>query len=346
MIKKLLLVSLLTISAFSHAMKIGFNQAWFHNNYASQYLDGSFDESEVDRIFRLTSEAGSKTLRLWFFEGSDFPMVEWKNGEMVGPRADFIKNVLKTLQIAKSYDVKVYMTLLDAHTYRPDKLNRESLRKLRAIFNQKGGALFLTKVIGPLLKAIEESGLSSAIGKIDLCNEMDTVVNRFGFDHGWQGAGKMLCQWRSFIQGYDSFKNIPVTFSIRLHPLLFQPLNLLSDNGPLACADVLDFHSYSDAGTIHKCSQLKRYALKNKKKLILGEFGQSYFTNRYDDNLQYHNTSNYLKSAMECGFSEALSWRLSDIRPGVNKEARYSFEAYGKMRPAYWLIQKHNLNRQ
>ncbi len=39
---------------------------------------------------------------------------------------------------------------------------------------------------------------------------------------------------------------------------------------------------------------------------------------------------------------EALAWRLSDVRNGVNKEARYSFEAFGQMRPAYYLIQKNN----
>jgi hypothetical protein len=79
-----------------------------------------------------------------------------------------------------------------------------------------------------------------------------------------------------------------------------------------------------------------------KKKVIMGEFGQSFFTHRYDDGLQAHATINHLKNAKECGFSELLAWRLSDIRPGHNPEARYSFEAFGQMRPAYYIIQRNN----
>jgi hypothetical protein len=123
---------------------------------------------------------------------------------------------------------------------------------------------------------------------------------------------------------------------------VIHPLNLLHDKGPLACADYLDFHSYNNEGEIHRCRQLRAYSKLNKKELILGEFGQGFFTHRYDNNLQLKNTELYIKSAERCGFKEALSWRLSDIRPGINKEARYSFEAYGQMRPAYWLIQKNN----
>lgn len=344
-LKTCLLLSALSFLSSAHAFNVGFNQAWFHNNYASQYLDGYFDEKEVERLMRLTQEAGSKSMRLWLFESSDFPMLEWNGPKISGIKPEFVRNFIKTLRIAQNYDVQIYMTFFDAHSYRPDQLKGDALAKLRAVYQPQGGDEFLKKVIGPLLKAIESEKLSHVIGKIDLTNEMDAVINRFGFDQGWTGAGRMLCQWRSYIQAHDSFKSTPVTFSLRLHPVIIHPLNLLSDKGPMACADFLDFHSYGDSGEIYRCRRLRAYAKKNKKDLILGEFGQGFLNHRYDDQLQLKNTLSYIKNAKQCGFKEALSWRLSDIRPGENKEARYSFEAYGQMRPAYWAIQKNNLSQ-
>lgn len=42
------------------------------------------------------------------------------------------------------------------------------------------------------------------------------------------------------------------------------------------------------------------------------------------------------------GCEEALAWRLLDIRPGVNEEVRYSFEAgKGVHRPAFEVIRRH-----
>ena len=337
------LMMVLKLNAFG--MNVGFNQAWFNNDYAIQYLDGHYDRNEVQRIMKLTQDSGAKSLRVWIFESSNFPMLEWVDGKIVRPRPDFIRNFLNTLQIAKEHKVKIYMTFFDAHTYRPDQLKREDLKKLRSLFQEAGSDHFLKKVIGPLLKSIHEAGLAEVINRIDICNEMDTVINRLGFNHGWQGARRMLCQWRSFIQAHPGFSATPTTFSLRLHPLIIHPLNLLSDKGPMACADFFDFHSYGDSGEIYRCDTLKKYSLLGKKELVLGEFGQSFFNHRFDDDLQIKNTMSYLRNAKRCGFTEALAWRLSDVRPGVNKEARYSFEAYGKVRPAYGLIQEHNLSQ-
>lgn len=330
-------------STISSAINISFNQAWFHNHYAGQYLDNYFDEVEVDRIFHITSLAGSKKLRLWFFESSDFPMIEWQDDKIIGLRPDYIKNVIKTLEIAKKHHVKVYMTFFDAHSYRPDQLNLKKLKKLRSLYQGEGAQNFLNKVIAPLFKEINRNGLSDTISEIDLGNEFDTVVNRFGFDGGWKGAGKMICSWREFIHNQPGFINTPVSLSVRLHPLLILPPKLFAKDGPFTCADFYDFHSYSDKSNIHACSVLKKYSSSpSSKRMILGEFGISFFNHRYDDELHSQNTKDYIKNAQDCGFSEALAWRLSDIRPGHNKEARYSFEAYGKMRPAFEIIRQNN----
>jgi hypothetical protein len=326
----------------SHAMPVGFNQSWFHNDYGSQYLDSRFDRKEVDRIFDLSSQAGSDQVRLWFFESADFPMLEWKKGKLIGIKPDYIKNVIETLRIARSRQQRVYMTFLDAHAYRPDLLSFEQLLRLRSIYSARGGAAFLRNAIGPLLSAIQDAGLSDVVSRIDISNEMDAVIKRFGFNGDWRGASRMLCQWRSFIHGYSTFSSTPVTFSIRLHPLVELPANLLEDRGPMACADFIDFHSYHDDGRILRCHQLRDFASKGKKQLVLGEFGQSYFNLSYDNVLQARLTENYIRNAESCGFREALAWRLSDVRPGYNKEARYSHEAHGGLRPAFRVIQKYN----
>lgn len=337
-----LFLLVLLFAQYSFAIPVGFNQAWFNNDYSGQYLDDYYDQAEVIRVMNLTQNAGARNLRLWFFESPNFPMLHWNHDQILGVKNEFIQNVLRTLKIAQDRDVKVYMTFLDAHSYRPDKLSRSELKKLRSIYQQSGGQEFLHKVIAPFLKAIHSAGLSSTISRIDITNEMDTVINRLGFNEGWQGANRMLCQWSSFIKNLNGFNSVPITFSLRLHPLLYLPKDLLSEEGPMKCADFFDFHSYANSGKIHRCQTLKNYSQTSKKQLILGEFGQSYFDHRFDDHLQETNTLNYLNSAEKCGFSEALAWRLSDIRPGKNKEARYSFEAYGTNRPAYQVIKEHN----
>lgn len=338
----LLLITLL--SPMAQAMNVGFNQAWFKNDYGHQYLDRSYDRDEVIRIFKLASLAGSKDLRLWFFESPKFPMLKWENNKIVGIKPEFIKNVVDTLKIARSFNMTIYMTLLDAQAYRPDQLDAKTLRNLRAIYQHEGGENFLDKAVGPLLDEIEHQGLSPVISKIDIANEVDAVFFLFGFDLGWKGAQQMLCQWRNFIKSYKTFNNKPVSFSLRLQALVPIPKETLRGASILSCGDFLDFHSYENDGHIFGCQELLAYAKQNKKPIILGEFGQAYFNNSYNDQLHVTNTTQYLASAKKCGFSQALAWRLSDVRPGHNPEARYSFEAYGEPRPSFKVIQDHNLN--
>lgn len=324
-------------------MKVNFNQAWFKNHYSTQYLDKKFDAKEVERIFRLAKNAGSNELRLWFFESASFPMIEFDGMQIKRLKPEYIKNVLSMLRQAQQQDLKIYMTLFDAHSYRPDKLDLAKLIRLQQFYAGGGKQAFVAKVLIPLLKSIQDAGLSSVISKIDLINEGDTVVKRFGFYRGWDGFQSMICSWRAAIHSLASFKKTPITISVRLHPLILLPLDILDDEkGPLACADVLDFHSYHDEGKINDCSDFRSYSKTGKKKLILGEFGQGYFNAEYSNGLQWSNTKAYIKNAEYCGFSEAFAWRLSDVRKGYNEEARYSFTAFGKMRPAYYLIQKHN----
>ncbi len=324
------------------ALPVGFNQAWFKSHYGNQYLDEAFDPVEVERIFKRAKSAGADQVRLWFFETTNYPMLEWSaQGHITGIREDFVRNVLRMLAIARENGVRIYLTLLDSQVYRPDQTDQDHSR-FKWIVNPTGGGEFLEFALGPLLLAIHEAGLSDRISRIDLANEMDAAVNRFAFEGGWNGASRFLCQWRAFIHSKPGFGSTPVSASLRLHPLLWLPGSLFDRKGSMACSDFLDFHSYADHGRIHRCEEIKRYSRSGGKPVILGEFGQAYFTHRYSDDLQLRNTRAYIASANSCGFKEALAWRLSDIREGENPEARYSFEAYGTTRPAFDLIRAEN----
>jgi hypothetical protein len=335
-----LVVSIL-FSSPTHSAPIGFNQAWFKNHYATQYLDGSFDPTEVERIFSLAGTAGADRMRLWFFESTTFPMLLWENGRVTGIREDYVRNVIRMLELSRLHGIRIYMTLLDSQVYRPDHW-REDHSRFRYLLDEAGGEEFLNRALLPLLREISSKGLATQILRVDLANEIDAAVNRLAFRSRWNGVSRFLCRWREAIRSVPGFETLPVSASLRLHALLPLPFDLFEQDGPYACADFYDFHSYSDQGRIHSCGRMRRQADRTGKPFILGEFGQAYFTRRYSDELQIRVTRSYLEEAGSCGFSEAHAWRLSDIRPGENPEARYSFEAFGTTRPAFELIRERN----
>jgi hypothetical protein len=328
--------------SFSKAIRAGFNQAWFHDHYAGQYLEGDYDQKEVERVFSLARSAGAPLLRLWFFESLDFPQLLWENERIRGIRLDFIQNVIRMLKVARESGVKVYMTLLDAQVYRPHEQNAAERARFKYVISGQGGSDFINHALRPFLSAIDEAGYSGEIERIDLMNEGDAAVDRFGFEGGWKGAGRLLCQWRSAIREQSGFAKTPVTFSIRLAMVLPLPSGIFKDEGAMACADYLDFHSYNNSGEIHGCSRIAKYAASGRKEVILGEYGQSYFNKTYDDELQLRITRKYLDQAERCGFSAALAWRLTDVRPGRNPESRYSYEADSGPRPAFHVIRERN----
>lgn len=332
---KFILIALISFNAF--AFNIGFNQAWFHNDYAHQYLE-KYDPVEVERIFSLAQEAGSKTLRLWFFEGAYLPMFEFEGDRPIKLKEQFIVNVIDMLKRAKEYGIKIYFTLWDAHSYLPGKTPPQLLKRFKKLMNEYEQKLFLHFIFVPFLERLKDAGVADAISKIDLVNEGDTLVNRQVYHEGWTSVKYLLCDYKEKVS--RTLPNTKVTFSIRWQQGLPYPGNILMNNGPLECADYFDLHSYTDSGKIYGCGLFER--IKSDKEMILGEFGQSWFNRSYDDELHIRNTKAYIKNAKRCGFTEALAWRLSDVRPGVNPEARYSFYAFGKPRPAFYEIKKSN----
>jgi hypothetical protein len=317
-------LSLLVNGTLAHAFKIHFNQAWFKNDYSSFYKTGSFDPNEVQQIMNLAKDAGSDELRLWFFESSV--------GQMPAPSE--IQNRIETLRIAKTIGMKVYFTFFDAW----------SPAQIGPVFTTSGSADFLNKVVIPFFHKIEQAGLTSVISKIDLVNEADALIDRQIIPGGWAELKRFICQWKQSILQVRAFQSTPITVSLRLNQYASLPSDLLDPDGTMACADYYDFHSYHTQGVIDWCDQLRNYSKTNKKLMVLGEFAQGYDAQQFDDQLQLDNVKAYASSVPSCGFVEAFAWRLSDIRPGVNPDARFSFEADGRLRPAYRFIQNWNQN--
>jgi hypothetical protein len=95
----------------------------------------------VVRIFKRTRSSGARELRLWFFESLDLPMLEWSGSWIQGPRPDFVRNVIRMMKLAKAEDISIYMTLLDAQVYRPDRVgvqDRERFSGLARVGSRSG----------------------------------------------------------------------------------------------------------------------------------------------------------------------------------------------------------------
>jgi hypothetical protein len=313
---------MLAFPSVAHAFKIHFNQAWFKTHYAHSYRQGFFDPLEVRRIMNLAKEAGSDELRLWFFESS------------VGsiPKPTEISHMIQTLKIAQAQGMRVYFTFFDAW----------SQAQIGSLFTEQGSNRFLHRVVIPLFHRIESEGLSDVISKIDLVNEGDALIDRKIIPGGWEDLKSFICQWKVSIHTVNTFRKIPITLSLRLNPYASLPADLFEQTGTMECVDFFDFHSYHTQGVIEQCDLLKRYSDLNLKNLVLGEFGQGYDAQQFDDQLQLENAKSYLNNAQACGFKEAFAWRLSDIRPGENPEARFSYEAFGTVRPAYYFVRDWN----
>lgn len=342
----------------NNEFNVGFNQAWLGTYYSGQwqesYVDAEtkknvpvYSAAEADRMLDLTKNAGGKNLRIWLFEGQNSTALKWsKDGKVEGLDPAFLKTFEKFLLQAKAKGIQVYPTLFDANAFN-DMPAGPMRDRWWNLMNDKNGGLdaFKKNALEPLFKLLNRPDLRSTISGLDIANEMDAAVNHNRFEKGWEGANKLICNIRSQLhEAKGSGKPIPVTASIGwpMIPLVNRAAAdvLLDPNPHPNCVDFWDLHLYNNGGTIPNCAAIKAFVKKYQKKIYLGEFGQ--FSGAYDDKLQKSNAESFIANAKRCGFSGALAWRLSDVRPGYNPEARYSYEGNGGLRPAYEVIKSAN----
>lgn len=328
---------------------IGFNQAWIHSNYEKQWSDKYYDPAEVKRILDLTKNAGSKVIRMWLFEGPNPTGLIWTDGKVSSISPEFLKNFEDFLKEAKKRDLQVYPTYFAVGSLEYAQGDQPTLDRWWNLINDKfGGREAFLKASQPLVDLMYSPEYRSSIFGVDVSNEIDAGVILNAFENSWYGVNKFVCAVRDHIRkGSPSGQDmIPVTASLGWPyiPIKSRGANniILDPNPHPNCVDFWDIHLYNNGGTINHCEEIKALIKKHNKKIYLGEFGQ--FSKAFDDKLQLSVNKNFIKNAKKCGFSGALGWRLSDVRPGHNTEARHSYEAFGKTRPAYEFVKGFNEN--
>ncbi len=335
MFNGLLLVALMVTSK-TFAFSTGFNQGWMKENYARQFDEKNYDHNEAKRLIDLVQLSGSGILRMWLFEGCNNSILKFDSEmNILAITEDGKKNIIDFLGLARNAGIQVYLTLFDAHSKCQSHENRNTRQSYYTLYNNQLGKLdsFLNHVLSDLLSAIARAGLVNVVYAFDVINEGDTLVYNFAFKNP-RRFSTFVNKVRKHIKSHPEFQASKVTASIRWK--YFNPaITLLKKR-----VDFIDIHVYDSVGKIEGCHLLQ--ILVPGKDVILGEFGQ--FSKAFSDEIQLRTTRNFIFNAKKCGLKAALGWRLSDIREGHNPEARFSFEAYGVLRPAFQFVRTFNQN--
>lgn len=321
------------------AFRLGFNQGWWKTAYGRQWT-GELDEGHVDEMVAATARfAGpGAVLRVWLFEGADPGGVLWDGEAAPGGRAPtdahrtrptgldpaVLANLERFLERCEAHGVQAYLTLFDGNV---SDFSPRAHRKAEYwnVLNEKYGAAegFREAVLGPVLEVAARH--RGAIFGLDLCNEVNNLVSDHWFEDGWTGAVRFVRRWRTFARA--RVPGLAVTASLGHHTAVRDMVEGRLSRGAV---DFYDFHAYNDGGWVRQADDVR--ALAAEVPVYLGEFGQS--SKSYDDALQAKVTGAFLATARRLGLRGAFAWRLWDVRPGENPEARLSFYAHGAWRPA------------
>lgn len=316
------------VSTAHAGMLKGFNQAWIKTDYGRQWLDGVYDPVEAERLLSLAQAGGSSVVRMWLFEGAEPGSLLWDGHRMVGVRSDAQDHLIDFLKRARSHGQKVYLTLFDSWSKWESHPQIEVRNRWWNLLNQKFGAYeaFFDHVLRPTLQRISREGLLDQIFAVDFMNEWDSLLPRGQFEQSYSSARDLLCRLSRDV------RVLPERVRMSASVILWQGASLGLQTA-LACMDLLDFHVYDDWASMPGLRSIVARAHRQGIPVVLGEFGQ--LSHAYDDELQARLTQRFLTQAREAGLEAALAWRLSDVRPGNNPEARFSFEAFGRTRPAW-----------
>jgi endo-1,4-beta-mannosidase len=346
---KILLFSFLF--SFSNSIQaasfsVGVNQAWWKTNYGSQWIYPYFDLSESTRLLDIAAKKNIKIFRLWLLEGIENQSYQLSsNGLEMELNQTYVANLAQFLEEAKKRNIQVSLTLFDGNVINQwgDRTpKRDFIYNLWLGNNPAHKDLrseFFESFLKPVFSMIATK-YSDVVTQIDIMNEIDalvfwsTFIRSWGVFPDWSSANQFVCHMYKQIKGLHPKGQITVSVG-----WAWAQNHILDGSVYAGCVDYFDLHLYNDDGSVPRCEDFKRLS-KDKRRigkwLQLGEFGQK--SKQFNNRLQEDSTYNFIKNAKACGFKSALAWRLSDVRPGHNEEARYSFESNGQWRPAFhWL---------
>jgi hypothetical protein len=183
--------------ASSRAFVVGYNEAWFKNNYGTG-LTSAYDPEYVRKVFDDIKIAGGSVVRLFLFELRQGFVFQGDTAQLKGLEPRLLKNLKEVLGLARERGLKVYLTGLEGNEMRVAKGKVRDFYWNLLNFKYGEGDAYHQLVLGPLLDLMNAN--RDVIYAFDLMNEIQATVDASlypffsGFDlpTGW-GARESGC---------------------------------------------------------------------------------------------------------------------------------------------------------
>lgn len=327
-------------SAVGGKFLVGINQGWFEDKYGADLGVSEFNDSPlwgnpnipitidlskpnipqtppylsqnpaaIDQYFSKIS--GINVVRLWLFEQLEGIIFSKDgNNNLIGLDRTFTDNLLKVLDSANNYNIKVYLTLFNSWDTNPNPsstLPQSRLADYQKLFLARKQIIvnifqnpldFCNNVLVLLLDAIKNH---PAVYAIDLINEPESMT---------ESSMISLQQLRSFVE-YATQKIKPSGIKVSVGCMRKSMAVSLSSTS----VDFSDFHIYNNKSSTTPIP-LDPYSSSDfsGKYCIIGECGYHPETSPYVPNQEVSILKGFLYDASKLGYGGALAWRFQDYQ--------------------------------